>query len=298
MPARGIRGIMDGLAASRAAAARPFPAPMYPPATALIVVDLQPDFMPGGALPCHQGDAIVPAIDALLRSGTYRTVVATQDWHPRGHASFASSHPGRQPFDSIALHGHPQTLWPDHCVQGSAGAALDPRVQWDSVDLVLRKGSSPQVDSYSAFQENHGPDGVRPPTGLAGWLRERGITEVHVCGLARDYCVLWTAQDARAAGFQVGVLWDLSRPVSPEGDAPTRAALEAAGIAILLPQPQSCAPADDPPPQPPEKPLPAECCESGCPICVYDLYAEALDEYRQALAAWQQRHPDAGGGNG
>lgn len=205
---------------------------MHPHTTALIVVDLQPDFMPGGALPCHQGDAIVPGIDALLRSGRYRTVVATQDWHPPGHASFASSHPGRQPFQSIDLHGQPQTLWPDHCVQGTAGAALDPGVDWNRVDLVLRKGSSPQVDSYSAFQENHGPQGSRPPTGLAGWLRERGIGEVHVCGLARDYCVLWTAQDALAAGFGVRVLWDLTRPVSPDGDAPTRAALEAAGIAI------------------------------------------------------------------
>mgnify|MGYP001011892985 FL=1 len=200
--------------------------------TALVVVDLQPDFMPGGALPCHEGDAIVPAIDTLLRAGRYRTVVATQDWHPPGHASFASAHPGRRPFEQITLHGQAQTLWPDHCVQGTPGAALDPRVDWRAADLVLRKGSRPQVDSYSAFRENHGPDGSRPSTGLAGWLRERGIAEVHVCGLARDYCVLWTAQDAAAAGFRVRLLWELTRPVSPEGDAPTRAALGAAGIGI------------------------------------------------------------------
>ncbi len=205
---------------------------MHPPDTALIVVDLQPDFMPGGALPCHEGDAIVPGIDALLRSGAYRTVVATQDWHPPGHASFASAHPGRQPFESIQLHGQPQTLWPEHCVQGTPGAALDRRVDWNSVDLVLRKGTSPQVDSYSAFQENHGPAGTRPPTGLAGWLRERGIREVHVCGLARDYCVLWSAQDATAAGFAVRFLWDLTRPVTPAGDDATRAALEKAGIPL------------------------------------------------------------------
>jgi len=197
-----------------------------------VVVDLQPDFMPGGALPCHEGDAIVPAIDTLLRAGRYRTVVATQDWHPPGHASFASAHPGRRPFEQITLHGQAQTLWPDHCVQGTPGAALDPRVDWRAADLVLRKGSRPQVDSYSAFRENHGPDGSRPSTGLAGWLRERGIAEVHVCGLARDYCVLWTAQDAAAAGFRVRLLWELTRPVSPEGDAPTRAALGAAGIGI------------------------------------------------------------------
>lgn len=204
----------------------------FPASTALLVVDLQPDFMPGGALACHDGDAIVPGIDALLRARRYRTVVATQDWHPPGHASFASSHPGHRPFDAIELHGHPQTLWPDHCVQGTDGAALDPRVDWTPLDLVLRKGGNPQVDSYSGFRENHGPAGTRPSTGLAGWLRERGIDEVHVCGLARDYCVLWTAQDAAAAGFRVRFLWDLTRPVTPAGDAPTRAALAAANIAI------------------------------------------------------------------
>lgn len=206
--------------------------PRFAADTALIVVDLQPDFMPGGALPCQQGDAIVPAIDALLRDGHYATVVATQDWHPAGHASFASGHPGRAPFDTIPLHGQPQVLWPDHCVQDTPGAALDARVDWRAADLILRKGTHPQVDSYSAFRENHGPGGTRPATGLAGWLRERGIAEVHVCGLARDYCVLWTAQDALAAGFRVRFLWALTRPVTPDGDAPTRAALEAAGIAV------------------------------------------------------------------
>ncbi len=204
----------------------------FPDDTALIVVDLQPDFMPGGALPCFEGDAIVPAVDALLRARRYRTVVATQDWHPAGHASFASQHPGRAPFETITLHGQPQTLWPDHCVQGSAGAALDPRVDWTPADLILRKGTRAQVDSYSAFRENHGPAGTRPATGLAGWLHERGIAELHVCGLARDYCVLWTAQDAVDAGFRVHFLWQLTRPVSPDGDGPTRAALAQAGIAI------------------------------------------------------------------
>ena len=207
--------------------------PTYPADTALIVVDLQPDFMPGGALPCHEGDAIVPGIAALLASGRYTTVIATQDWHPADHASFASQHPGRAPFEQITLHGQPQTLWPDHCVAGSPGAALDERIDWNRTSLILRKGSRTDVDSYSAFFENHGPNGSRPATGLAGWLRERGITSVHVCGLARDYCVLWTAQDACAAGFNVRFLWDLTRPVSPDGDAPTRAALEAAGIGIV-----------------------------------------------------------------
>ncbi|MEQ4575797.1 MAG: bifunctional nicotinamidase/pyrazinamidase [Gammaproteobacteria bacterium] len=204
----------------------------YPADTALVVVDLQPDFMPGGALPCHEGDAIVPGIARLLSARRYATVVATQDWHPPTHASFASQYPGAEPFEVVELHGHPQTLWPDHCVQGTQGAALDRRVDWTVADLILRKGTREQVDSYSAFRENHGPDGTRPATGLAGWLRERGIAEVHVCGLARDYCVLWTAQDAVAAGFRVRFLWELTRPVTPAGDAPTRAALQSAGVAV------------------------------------------------------------------
>ncbi|KIP86170.1 MULTISPECIES: bifunctional nicotinamidase/pyrazinamidase [Stenotrophomonas] len=204
-----------------------------PAHVALIVVDLQPDFMPGGALACADGDALVAPIAALLAERRYRTVVATQDWHPANHASFASHYAGQQPFAQIQLHGHPQTLWPDHCVQGSPGAVLHPGVDWNAADLVLRKGTRPRVDSYSAFRENHGPEGSRPATGLAGWLRERGISEVHVCGLARDYCVLWTAQDAASAGFAVGFHWDLTRPVSADNDDATRQALATAGIALL-----------------------------------------------------------------
>ncbi|HEY9252904.1 MAG TPA: bifunctional nicotinamidase/pyrazinamidase [Stenotrophomonas sp.] len=202
--------------------------------TALLVIDLQPDFMPGGALPCADGDAIVAPIAALVASRRYATVVATQDWHPPTHASFASQHPGRQPFEQFTLHGHPQTLWPDHCVQGATGAALHPAVDWDRADLVLRKGTREQVDSYSAFRENYGPAGDRPPTGLAGWLRERGIAEVHVCGLARDYCVLWSAQDAAAAGLRVRFLWALTRPVDEANDSITRKALAQAGVSIDL----------------------------------------------------------------
>lgn len=204
-----------------------------PAHVALIVVDLQPDFMPGGALACADGDALVAPIAALLAERRYRTVVATQDWHPANHASFASHYAGQQPFAQIQLHGHPQTLWPDHCVQGSPGAVLHPGVDWNAADLVLRKGTRPRVDSHSAFRENHGPEGSRPATGLAGWLRERGISEVHVCGLARDYCVLWTAQDAASAGFAVGFHWDLTRPVSADNDDATRQALATAGIALL-----------------------------------------------------------------
>jgi len=201
--------------------------------TALIVVDVQPDFMPGGALACHEGDAIVPGIARLLRARRFRHVVATQDWHPAAHASFASSHPDTQPFQQIELHGQPQTLWPDHCVQGTPGAALHPDIDWSAADLILRKGSDPQVDSYSAFRENHGPQGSRPATGLAGWLRERGVEEVLVCGLARDVCVLWTAQDAVDMGFKTHVLWDLTRPVTSETDIATRARLDRLEVDVM-----------------------------------------------------------------
>lgn len=200
--------------------------------TALILVDVQPDFMPGGALACHEGAAIVEGIDQLLRQRRFRHVVATQDWHPRGHVSFASSHPGRAAFEQITLYDQVQTLWPDHCVQGTPGAALHPAIDWSTLDAVIRKGSDPAVDSYSGFRENHGPHGSRPSTGLAGWLRERGVDEVVVCGLARDVCVLWTAQDALALGFRASVLWDLTRPVTPASDVATREAMQASGIVL------------------------------------------------------------------
>jgi nicotinamidase/pyrazinamidase len=200
---------------------------------ALILVDVQPDFMPGGTLACHAGDAIVAGIDQLLRQRRFRHVVATQDWHPPGHVSFASSHPGRAAFEQITLHGQAQTLWPDHCVQGTPGAELHPGIDWSSLDAVIRKGSDPAIDSYSGFRENHGPQGARPRTGLAGWLRECGVEEVVVCGLARDVCVLWTAQDAVDLGFRAHMLWDLTSPVTPDNDTATRTALQAAGIGIV-----------------------------------------------------------------
>jgi len=205
----------------------------FPADVALVVIDLQPDFMPGGALPCVDGDGIVPGIAALLSQRQYRTVVATQDWHPADHASYASQQPGQLPFETILLHAQPQTLWPDHCVQDTPGAVLHPGVDWTPADLILRKGTRREVDSYSAFRENHGPDGNRPPTGLAGWLHERGIREVHVCGLARDYCVLWSAQDAVKSGFRVKFLWDLTRPVTEANDGMVREALAKATIAIV-----------------------------------------------------------------
>lgn len=202
------------------------------PTAALIVVDVQPDFMPGGALACHEGNTIVPGINALLQTRMFSHAVATQDWHPAGHVSFSSSHVGSKPFDQIDLYGKPQTLWPDHCVQGTDGAALHTGVDWSSLNAVIRKGSRAGVDSYSGFRENHGPDGERPSTGLAGWLSERGVDEVYVCGLARDVCVLWTALDAADAGFHTHFLWDLTRPVTPATDEATHEKLTARRIAI------------------------------------------------------------------
>ncbi|MEV8521712.1 bifunctional nicotinamidase/pyrazinamidase [Dyella marensis] len=200
---------------------------------ALIVVDVQPDFMPGGSLACHEGDAIVPGIRRLLDSRAFRHVVATQDWHPRGHVSFASSHPGRAPFQRIPLYGHAQTLWPEHCVQDTPGAALHPAIDWARLDKVVRKGCDPRVDSYSGFRENFGPNGTRPSTELADWLRSRGVDEVYVCGLARDVCVLWTAQDAAALGFKSRVLWDLTRPVTPESDLASRTKFDQMGVDVV-----------------------------------------------------------------
>lgn len=199
----------------------------------LILVDIQPDFFPGGALAVDGGDEILAPVARLMEEGPFRLQVATQDWHPPGHVSFASRHDGREPMDVIELHGHDQTLWPDHCVRGSAGAELHPGLPWTNVEAVIRKGTDPESDSYSGFRNNWNPDGERPPTGLAGYLRERGIERVFLCGLARDVCVRWTAEDAADAGFETGVLWDLTRSVDPSGDETMRTALEERGIRIL-----------------------------------------------------------------
>ena len=207
-------------------------APEVPAARALIVVDVQPDFLPGGALAVADGDAILPPLRALLERFPFDLAVATQDWHPPGHASFASAHAGRRPFDTITLHGHPQTLWPDHCVQGTPGAELHAALPWTRISAVIRKGAQPDVDSYSGFRNNWDAAGDRPPTGLAGYLRERGVRDVVVCGLARDYCVRWTAEDAAAAGFRTTVLWALTCAVDPSSDADVRAALDRAGVIV------------------------------------------------------------------
>jgi nicotinamidase/pyrazinamidase len=198
---------------------------------ALLVVDLQHDFLPGGALAVPRGDEVIAPAAALAASFT--TVVATQDWHPPGHVSFASSHPGRRPYETLVLPHAAQELWPDHCVRGTRGAALHPGVPDEALTLVLRKGTRRDVDSYSAFRENSGPDGRRPTTGLGAWLAARGVRRVFICGLARDFCVQWSAEDAAAEGLETVVLDDLTRPVFPDRRGETDAALARAGVRVI-----------------------------------------------------------------
>jgi nicotinamidase/pyrazinamidase len=199
---------------------------------ALLVVDLQHDFLPGGALAVAGGDEVVEPL-ALL-APTFSTVVATQDWHPPGHVSFASAHPPLRPFEVLDLPQGRQELWPDHCVQGSPGAAIHPGFPDRWVTLVLRKGTRVEVDSYSAFRENTGPDGRRPTTGLGAWLTARGVRRVFVAGLARDFCVRATAVDATAEGLEAVVLDDLTRAVFPDRAAEVDAAFAAAGVRRVL----------------------------------------------------------------
>jgi nicotinamidase/pyrazinamidase len=161
----------------------------------LLIIDVQNDFCPGGALAVADGDAVVPVINRL--SERFDHVALTQDWHPRGHSSFATSHPGSAPFETIGMPYGLQTLWPDHCVQGTSGAAFHPQLATERAELVIRKGFRREIDSYSAFFEND----RRTPTGLAGYLRERGLKRVFLAGLATDFCVHYSAVDARRLGF-------------------------------------------------------------------------------------------------
>lgn len=177
----------------------------------LIAVDVQNDFCPGGALAVARGDEVVPMVNRL--AGRFAHLVLTQDWHPPGHLSFASSHPGRRPFEQIDVFYGSQTLWPDHCVQGSPGAAFHPGLELRRAELVIRKGFRREIDSYSTFFEND----RRTPTGLLGYLRERGFERVFLAGLATDYCVHYSALDARRAGLGVVVIEDACRAIDLEG---------------------------------------------------------------------------------
>jgi len=191
----------------------------------LIVVDIQNDFCPGGALAVPRGDEVVPIINSL--AARFRNVVLTQDWHPRGHLSFASAHPGKRPYETIAAPYGQQVLWPDHCVQATPGAELHAALQIPHAGLVLRKGIHRAIDSYSTFYEND----RTTPTGLVGYLRERGLARVFLAGLAFDFCVRYSAEDARREGFAVFVVEDACRGIDIDGSvAATRASLATLGI--------------------------------------------------------------------
>jgi nicotinamidase/pyrazinamidase len=191
----------------------------------LLVIDVQNDFCPGGALAVAKGDEIVPVANRLAER--FLHIVMTQDWHPPGHGSFASAHQGHRPFETITLDYGPQTLWPDHCVQGTQGAAFHPRLRLPRAELVIRKGFRPAIDSYSAFFEND----RRTPTGLAGYLRERGLERLFLVGLATDFCVHYSAIDARRLGFRVVLVEDGCRAIDLDGSlASAMRAMVEAGV--------------------------------------------------------------------
>lgn len=183
----------------------------YPLHDLLLVVDLQYDFCPGGALEVPEGDRVVPVINRLLPA--FANVGATQDWHPAGHSSFASQHEGKAPFETTSMYYGTQVLWPDHCIQGSEGAAFHKDFQLDACQFIIRKGFRRAIDSYSAFYENDG----ETPTGLSGYLRERGITRIFVTGLAMDFCVFYSALDGRREGFQVILVTDATAAIDLDG---------------------------------------------------------------------------------
>jgi nicotinamidase/pyrazinamidase len=194
----------------------------------LLVVDVQNDFCPGGSLPVPAGDEVIPLVNRLAAG--FKHVVLTQDWHPAGHHSFASSHPGKKPYETIQVSYGPQILWPDHCVQGTAGAQFRGDLQIPHAELLLRKGYHHGIDSYSAFYEND----RRTRTGLGGYLRERGLRRVFIAGLAFDFCVRFSAEDAKREGFEVIVLEDGCRGIDVDGSVlATRRALAELGIECI-----------------------------------------------------------------
>lgn len=195
--------------------------------TALIVIDVQNDFCPGGALAVAGGDEVVDPINGLMAD--YDAVILTQDWHPEGHSTFASEHPGKAPFDMTEMPYGPQVLWPDHCIQGSEGAKFHGWLNTTRADLIIRKGFRPGIDSYSAFFEND----HETPTGLEGYLRTRGISDLHLVGLATDFCVGYSAEDAARLGFQVTVLTEYCRAIDLDGSlAAANDRMRDAGVAL------------------------------------------------------------------
>jgi len=195
--------------------------------TALLIVDIQNDFLPGGSLAVAGGDEIIPTINKLQKQ--YDLLVVTQDWHPADHASFASQHPGKKVYEMAELAGLPQMLWPNHCVQGSLGAQLSAALDQDRIATIFRKGMDPQIDSYSVFFDN----GHKKAIGLEGYLKGLGIEEVHICGLAADYCVFYSAMDALSLGFKVGVINKATKAISPQGYEIARQELMNSGGKII-----------------------------------------------------------------
>jgi Amidases related to nicotinamidase len=193
----------------------------------LILIDVQNDFMPGGPLPVPEGNLIVPVINQV--QGYFDLVVATQDWHPKNHRSFASNHFNKKTYDSIVLHGMQQTLWPDHCIQGSSGADLHKDIEPNRIAAIFRKGMDPEIDSYSGFFDNN----HQLSTGLSGYLKEKGISEVHFCGLAADICVYYSILDSILEGFSATLIEDASRPLFPDKFDDIKCELAKLGVRII-----------------------------------------------------------------
>jgi nicotinamidase/pyrazinamidase len=193
----------------------------------LLIIDVQNDFMPGGALPVADGEQIVPIINAMQHK--FDLVVATQDWHPENHVSFASNHEGKSTFDEIELHGKPQTLWPNHCVQGTQGAELHPNLETLKFEAIFRKGTDKNIDSYSAFYDN----GHLKSTGLAGYLKEKGTSQLFICGLAADICVYYSIYDAFKEGFACFFIEDASKALDTEGFKDIKKEMIHLGIQII-----------------------------------------------------------------
>lgn len=198
---------------------------------ALLLIDIQNGFCPGGNLPVPDGNQVVPVANALIDSGRYDLIVASQDWHPAGHGSFASAHPGKKPFEMGTLSGKPQMMWPDHCVQGTADAELHPGLHVGDIDFIQQKGQNPSVDSYSAFRDND----QAALTGLVDYLRDKGVTELDLCGLATDYCVKFSALDAvdMLPGVTVRFIEDASRGIDPVGVKAAIDEMRTRGVTVI-----------------------------------------------------------------
>lgn len=192
----------------------------------LVIIDVQNDFIPGGSLAIANGEKIIPVINQLQEK--FDLIIATQDWHPQNHLSFASNHSNKKPFEKAVVQGMEETLWPDHCVQGTRGAEFHPELQTNSIAAIFRKGMEPKVDSYSGFYDNH----HKISTGLSGYLKEKGVTKVHFCGLAADICVYFTIKDAISEGFSAILIEDASQPLSKDDFESIKKMLIAKGVKI------------------------------------------------------------------